>query len=281
MGWWQTALQRCRLEAACLAAVLAVVLTALAASANAQPLRASETDDDFPELVAREDDAPRRWWILFSMVNAYPKLERETLIEEVFDPIIGVLSPGYGGTRTFTEMRDKGLLWPPQIGFGRMMSDHWALSFHFGYSAGKVHTDDTNPSLLFGAPLHVDFEIRRSALYAGLDLDVYPFGAAELREYASWGERFRAAKPALGTRLTWTEAGFDAQVKLGIGRVKLAEINLEDTWLIPSVNVNVGVDVPLGKRSVLVFNAGYNFFKEEKQDFDGPAFTVAYRYFLW
>lgn len=258
-----------------------LMLAAWLSPADAQPLRATDPDEAAPELVAAPEEEPRRWWILFGMVNAYPKLERETLIEEVFDPVVGVLSPGYGGTRTFTEMRDKGLLWPPQMSIGRNLSRHWALSMHFGYSAGKVHTDDTNPSLLFGLPLHVDFEIKRSALYAGLDLDYYPLGAVELRKYDCWGDRFRAAKPALGTRLTWTEAGFDAQVKLGIGRVKLLQVNLDETWLIPSINVNAGVDIPLGKRSVLVFNAGYNFFKEERQDFDGFALTLGYRYFLW
>ena len=233
-----------------------------------------------PTPDAAEMD-PRKWFVVFGLVNAYPKLGREQLIGDYFDPLMRALSPGFDGVNTFTDLRDQGLLLPPQIALGRSINKYIALSMHFGYSLGSVRTKESNPSLFFGLPLEVNFKIKRSAMYLGLDLDYYPFGAVALRDYQNWKERLRAARPALGTRLTWTDAGFAAKIKLGLKPFgDFLTIRLKESWLIPSVNFNVGVDIPVNRYSVLVFNAGYNFFKEEKGDFDGAAFTLGWRYFF-
>ncbi len=241
----------------------------------------SEDDLMIEGLPSVEEEAPLRWFFLFGAIDTYPKLETELLLHDMLDPVLQFVAPGYPGTRTFSQMRDEHLLWPPQIAIGRALNDYFSLSIHAGYSAGTVRTNKSQASILLGIPLHVDIELKRTALYVGLDLDCYPWGAVELRDYEGWGERFRAAKPALGTRITWTEAGFDAQVKLGLGPFQSpVKVELDDTWYLPSLNVNVGVDIPINRRNVLAFNAGYNFFWEQEFDFEGMAFTVAWRYFF-
>ncbi len=233
------------------------------------------------EFKKIELEKPRSWFFILGMVNAYPKLEREKLIKTYLEPALCTIAPGFDEVKTFTDMRDNGLLWPPQIAAGKLLNEHLALSVHAGFSEGVVHTQSRDASLLLGLPLHTDIRIYRKALYIGLDLDYYPLGAVALKHYESFLERLRAAKPALGTRLTWTHAGFSARVQLGMGPIKdLVSIRLKEDWLLPSLNVNAGVDIPWSKNSVLVFNGGYNFFSDQRQDFNGAAFTIGWRYFF-
>lgn len=241
------------------------------------PLSSAEMEINSPE----ETEKPLKWFVLLGAVNAYPNLEREAMINRYYDPIMNTLMPGYGATKTFSDYRDNGLLWPPQLAFGYLASKKVALSTHFGYSGGKVRTKKREPSLIFLLPLQSDFEITRSAFYLGLDLDYYPLGAVEQRDYDGWRDRLRSIKPALGTRLTWTYAGFNAKVKLDLWPAgTIFQFKLDDSWAIPSINVNAGFDIPISRSHALVFNAGYNFFRDQKQDFDGASFTVAWRYFF-
>lgn len=230
-------------------------------------------------LLDKQEEAPRRWFVLVGLVNVYPRLEREQLIKDILDPVIQTMAPGYRGTKTFTDMRDDHLLWPPQISIGRILSKRFALSIHGGYSAGTVHTDKRNPSILFGLPLYTDVKIRRYATYIGLDLDYYPWGMVKQRDYANWQDRLRGTRPTLGIRHTWTWAGFDADVRLGLWPVKEAlKVKLRDSWTLPNITLVGGIDIPLNKRSVLILNAGYSFFWKEKRDFAGPAVTIGWRY---
>lgn len=262
---------------------LAVAAGALGASAQPSPpppdaaMMESAPQESSPSM---DPEQRRRWFFLLSFVNAYPQLEREGLIKQYYDPVVRALAPGFDGVHTFSDMRDDHLLWPPQVAVGYLLNDHLALSMHAGYSEGTLRTKASETSLAL-LPLYVDFKIRRSALYAGLDLDYYPFGAVESRKYHGVWDRVRSARPALGARVTWTDAGFKARVRMGLWPVKdLIDVRLSDSWVIPSLNLNVGLDIPMNRNSVLALNAGQNFFREEKQDFNGPAFTVAWRYFF-
>lgn len=230
-------------------------------------------------VLDRHEETSRRWFVLVGLVNVYPRLEREQLIKDLLDPAIRTLAPGYRGSKTFTDMRDDHLLWPPQIAVGRILSDHFALSIHGGYSAGTVRTKKDNPSILLGIPLYSDVSIRRYATYVGIDLDYYPWGMVEQKDYANWGERLRGIRPTLGARHTWTWAGFDADMRLGLWPFKEAvKVKLSDKWALPNITLVAGLDVPLNKRSAIILNAGYSFFWKEKQDFAGPAFTLGWRY---
>ena len=84
--------------------------------------------------VDREQEEPdRKWFVLVGIINVYPRLEREELIQNVLDPAIRTVAPAYRGTKTFSDLRDDGLLWTPQIAVGRVLSRHFALSIHGGY----------------------------------------------------------------------------------------------------------------------------------------------------
>ncbi|HDP35271.1 MAG TPA: hypothetical protein ENN29_09205 [Candidatus Hydrogenedentes bacterium] len=224
-------------------------------------------------------EARKRWFVLVGMINVYPRLEREQMIKDILDPAVRTLAPGYRGTRTFTEMRDERLLWTPQIALGRVLSERFALSVHGGYSEGPVHTKKRNASIFFGAPLYSNVRIRRYATYVGLDLDYYPLGMVEQKDYANWRARLRGVKPTLGARHTWTWAGFDAKIRIGVWPFKeIVKVKLDDKWTLPNITLVAGVDVPLNKRSAVILNVGYSFFWKEKKDFAGPAFTLGWRY---
>ncbi|HNZ49763.1 MAG TPA: hypothetical protein PKN92_13040, partial [Candidatus Hydrogenedentes bacterium] len=50
-----------------------------------------------------EPEKERQWFFLYGMVSAYPKLQSERLLKDIFDPIVSTIAPGYDGTRTFTD----------------------------------------------------------------------------------------------------------------------------------------------------------------------------------
>ncbi len=231
------------------------------------------------QMVLEENEPARKWFVLVGIVNVYPRLEREKLIQNILDPVIRTIAPGYQGTATFSDLRDNGLLWTPQIAVGRILSRHFALSIHGGYGAGPVHSKKKNPSVLLGIPFYSNVKIKRRAAYVGLDLDYYPWGMVEQKKYATWLERLRASRPTLGVRYTWTWAGYDARIRLGPWPIKkLVNIRLGDNWALPNITLVAGVDIPVNQRNVIVVNGGYSFFWKEKEDFAGPAFTLGWRY---
>ena len=94
-------------------------------------------------------------------------------------------------------------------------------------------------------------------------------------------ERLRDIKPSLGTRVTWTYASYDAKVKAQLGPWRrFLTLDLHDGWFLTSINFNIGADIPLTDRSLLHLNGGYNFFDHRKYDFEGTAYTVAYKWFF-
>jgi hypothetical protein len=115
----------------------------------------------------------------------------------------------------------------------------------------------------------------------GLGADYSPFGGVELREYKGLMDRLRAARPSLGARYTWTYATYDAKVKVGFQPFGSAiQYSQSDSWLLPSVNVNVGADVPISKRGVFTMNAGYTFFRDREYDFAGWNYTIGYKWYF-
>lgn len=220
------------------------------------------------------------WFFLLGFSNAHPAIQSEQLIDRYFDPIISSLAPTYDEVTTVGDLRDDFLLWVPYVGVGRILSEKWSAFAQVGYAGGKVRTEADDRSLLF-LPMHTDFEIKRAALYGGVGLDYFPFGMPELREYHGVTERLRAAKPNIGTRLTWTNATYEAKVKVGFKPFdNFLNYKEDDEWLLPSVSANIGVDVPLNKRSQISLNASYNRFDDERDDFEGPSYTIIWkRYF--
>jgi hypothetical protein len=127
-------------------------------------------------------------------------------------------------------------------------------------------------------PLHTDFEIHRSALFAGVGLDYFPWGMAEQRDYDGLGDRLSNIRPFLGTRLTWTHATFRAKAKLGLVPLpNFVNLELGDSWTLPSATIVGGFDLPLSQDTTLTVNAGYNHFWDQEFDFEGYAFTIQWR----
>ncbi|HOD95599.1 MAG TPA: hypothetical protein PLY90_04355 [Candidatus Hydrogenedentes bacterium] len=228
-----------------------------------------------------EPEKERQWFFLYGMVSAYPKLQSERLLKDIFDPIVSTIAPGYDGTRTFTDLRNKGLLMPPHIAFGRILSDKFALSIHGGYSEGVRRTKRRENSIFLGVPLSTRVSIRRYSTYLGVDLDYYPFKMAKLQQYTNWGERLKAAKPTLGIRINYNRTGYDARARMALGWFNRGvAVHLHNHWALPGITLVAGFDIPLNKRNVMAINAGYTWFKKQTHDFDGPAFTLAWKYFF-
>lgn len=219
----------------------------------------------------------RDWYFFIAAVNVYPRLESEDLINKTLDPLLRALSPGHDGVYTVSDLRDDHGLWPPHIGLGKNLNDKWSIFLEAGYTAGKVRTKNDRASILL-LPLHTDFEIHRSAKFAGVGLDYFPWGMAEQRNYDGLGDRLSNIRPFLGTRLTWTHATFRAKTKLSLARLpNILNVELSDSWSLPSATLVGGLDLPLSRDTTLTVNAGYNHFWDQEFDFEGYAFTIQWR----
>ena len=60
----------------------------------------------------------------------------------------------------------------------------------------------------------------------------------------------------------------------------LINLELSDGWRLPSINTHLGLEVPVNRRSSLSFTAGYSFFFEERQDFEGASFTMNWNHYF-
>lgn len=232
-----------------------------------------------PVTTTSAETAPHRWFLLLAWVNVYPKLESEKLIDKYFDPTMRFFAPGYDDVLKISDLRDMGLLWPPHFGIGYVLSPKWAVFLQGGYTMGKVRTEANDRSILL-LPLHTDFEIQRGAAYFGVGVDFFPLGVVEMKKRKGLRERLQDARPSLGARYTYTYATYDAKVKVGFNPLPNIGIKLSDSWLLPSVNLNMGFDIPLNERNLLFCNAGYAFFWEQEHDFSGPAFTIGWKHFF-
>jgi hypothetical protein len=236
--------------------------------------RQEETPAELPE----EAPSTYRRYAMLVMANAYPGLKSEDLINNIFDPLMGAIAPGIEQVNTFGDMRDNCLLWVPNVGGGYNISRHFSLFLTLGYGAGPVTTEDDQRSI-FLLPLHLYFKMKRSAFTVTPGVDYFPFGMVEQRDYHGLMDRLRASRPMLGVRVPWTHAGYKADVKLGLGPVeKLIDIHLEDTWRIWSVNLNVGMDVPVNRRNQVNVNIGRSIFFAHDDDFGGTVFSITWKH---
>jgi hypothetical protein len=219
------------------------------------------------------------WFVFVGLVNSYPKMESESLIQDILDPALRALAPGFDDVNTVSDLRDAHMLWVPQIGIGRVLSPKWVLTAQAGFAKGKIETKATDTSI-FGTPMHSDFFIKRGATYVGAGLDYFPFGVVERKRYKSWAERLRAARPGAGASVTVTHATFEAELDLRLEPLPRLLVKLEDNWTIPSLNAHLALDVPLGQRHTLSMNGGYTWFKDQKDDFEGFSFSITVRHFF-
>jgi hypothetical protein len=246
----------------------------------------SEAAKNAADEASKMEDADKsgekelHWFILPALVNVYPKLDSEDLIRQYYNPAMRFVAPDFKNVRTIGSLRDEHILWTPDFGIGRVVSKHWALYIHLGYSGGRVRTKERHPSII-AIPFQTDFQIYRSAAYLGLCADYFPLGMPIQTEYHGLLERLRNAKPTIGLRLTETYAGYQAKVKAKFGDMpNFLNLELNDDWWVPTFNANIGADIPLDEKSTLSLNFGYNIAFKRGYDFDGPEFTVGWKRFF-
>jgi len=246
-----------------------------------ETLRLGRELDDFLEH-RQEAEEPPRWYLHTGFVNAYPKLESERLIKQLFNPAMRFLAPSFGDVTTVGTLRDRGLLFQPQIGLGYVLSDHLTWSFQTGWVQGKVRTKGRDSSIFLGLPLLTDFEIKRSAAFLGTGFDVYPLGMPDTTSLDTWMQRFKASRPYVGASVTATYATFRAKVRVAVAPLPNLGIDLSDQWLVFSLNLHGGWELPITERDGLLINVGYNRFNRQRQDFEGFAVSMEWkRAFHW
>ena len=222
----------------------------------------------------------RKWFWVLGLTNTYPHLESEKLVRRYWDPIVNALGPGYGHARTVGDLRDRHMIWTPNIGIGRVLSDYWVLYVQAGYTAGVIRTR-RNPAGLLLFPVHSDFEIQRGALYSVACLNYYPWKIPRMMAYNSWKKRLKASRPSVGLHMALTRATYHAKAKLGMEPLgALLRIKVHDSWILPSANLNLSWDIPLDERNILYLNGGYTFFTDVKEDFEGGAVTINWKHYF-
>lgn len=279
----------CRLGA-CVATGALLFLSGFATAAEvAEPPKSEPEASAAPDVAAAEpaeivvqpdERLHLRWFLFAGVVNAYPYMRSEKLIRQFYDPIMSAIAPGHDAVNTVGDLRDEHILLPPQFGLGVDISRRVSFSMQGGYAAGTVRTQADNTSIFLLLPWHEDFSIRRGAGYLGGGFDFYPLGRCELRKYEGLWDRCKAVKPFVGTSATMTRATYKAKVQLGIKNAPNIGIKLHDTWVLPSVNLHAGFDFPVTDRSAVSFNAGFNHFWEEEDDFEGWALSFVYKYYF-
>ncbi len=246
--------------------------------AHAAAALSDETDGQLALRYAPESPAERRWFIHAGLINAYPKLESEELID-IFNVVVRALAPGFDDVTTVSDYRDAHLLWQPQIGFGYKINDRWSFAAQAGVAWGTVRTEAEDMTWLL-VPLHTDFSITRGAWFFGAGFDYFPFKMAEQRPYDGFWDRVKGTRPYIGGSMTVTKAWFEAKVKLGVPVLPNLAVTLEDDWFITSFNLHLGLDVPITKDGGLAINYGRNFFLEQEFDFEGTALSVEWKQFF-
>jgi len=253
----------------------AILFAAFSAVGEESPPAATES----AELSFAPEEGPRlRWFVFAGMVNAYPYMKSEKLIRNIYDPVMRAVAPGHSNANTVGDLRDDHILLPPQVGLGVILSKRFVFSLQGGYASGLVRTEQDNPSIFLFLPWHEDFQIRRGAGYLGGGIDFYPFGTTEQRAYKGFKDRILGTKPFLGSSVTVTRATYDARVHLGIKGLPNIGIKLDDTWVLPSLNIHAGFDFPINERGAISVNAGFNHFWEQEDDFEGWAFSFCYKH---
>ena len=264
--------------------LVATLAQATPAADTSQRLRLAVRDEwepaGGPAQARPEEPTTYRRFVMLVMANAYPGLQSEELVDRFFNGTMRVLAPGFDDVTTFSDMRDRGQLWVPNIGGGYVLSKRFAAFLTFGYGAGPVRTKANDPSI-FLLPLHTDFEMERSAYTVTPGLDFFPFGMVEQRPYHGLMDRLRGSKLVFGVRVPWTYAGYKVRAKIGLKPFnKIIDARLEDNWSIWSVNLNVGVDVPITRRNQINANFGQSIFFARDYDFGGPVFSLTWKYYF-
>ncbi|MBI1320181.1 MAG: hypothetical protein GC168_14730 [Candidatus Hydrogenedens sp.] len=253
-----------------------------AASPEPVAIDALATDSEIELRVAKAEDEynQARWFWYVGLNQTYPKIGSEKYINDLFEPLTQAIAPKYDEINTIGDLRDWGLLITPLVGVGRRIGNHLTLSVHGGWAGGSVRTIQDERSIFLGANLHNDFYMYRSAYYADFIIDVHPFGHTKLKDYETWRERFRAARPKISLDVVLTHANYKAVVTLGLTRViPNIRIELDDAWTLIGLRPHAALEIPYNRNNQLVFTAGYNFFTAQEQDFEGPTFSVVWQHF--
>ncbi len=220
-----------------------------------------------------------KWFLSLGMANNHPQLKAaEDQIDTEVNHTFQLIAPGFGNVKTFQDQASDFMVWTPFISIGRKLTTRWDVFAQVGYTTGKVHTKGTDASLLL-LPLHTEVSFKRSAFFAGMGVEWFPWEMPEVRKYATLAERLKGARPFLGTTLNYNYLTADANVKAGfVPFVNLLHIEQREAWQVWNSSLVIGLDIPLGSRTTLCANVTYNTFFDHGYDFSGPSASL---YWQW
>ena len=255
------------LTAACALLLLALPTSAWAANADASA----------PAEEAAAESSP--WYFFHGSTNSHPRLHKaDREIDRELNSMFRLIAPGFDDVKTFSDQADEFMIWAPFVGVGRKIGTHWDVFFQVGGSAGSVHTESDDISLLL-LPWHADVVIKRSNIFVGPGVAWFPFGFPQNKPKMTWGERFNRTRPYLMATLSWNRMTYKADVKAGLKPFgNFIQNKRQDSWHPFSSNLGAGVDVPLTKNTTLSLNGQYGFMFDYGEDFNGANFAIFFKH---
>jgi len=231
------------------------------------------------EIPGKRDDTSPKWYLSVGATNCYPRLQGvEKQVHHQINDMFHLMAPGFEDAKTFTEMRDDGMLWVPEIGLGRVLTPRWVVFARVGYIEGAARTKADNTSLIL-RPLHTDVKLHVSYFFAGAGAAFYPWGVPELRAYESVWDRVRNVRPFIAGSVGRARVKAYADVHFGLKPYdSVFRAGRRVGWSPWEGELSGGLQVPLTKATSLSLDLSYRTFSSGREDLNGLAAGIRWQW---
>lgn len=225
-----------------------------------------------------EDTRPS-WYLSFGASNCHPRLQGvEKQVHHQINDVFRLLAPGFEDAKTFTELRNDGMLWIPELGLGRVLTPRWTIFARAGYVEGAAHTRADNTSLIL-RPLHTDVKLHVTYFFAGAGAAFYPWGMPELRAYESLWDRVRNIRPFIAGSVSRVRVKAYADVRFGLKPYDtFFRAGRRVSWSPWEGELSGGFQVPLTRATSLSLDLSYRAYSSGHEDLNGLAAGIRWQW---
>jgi len=258
--------------------VIAVMFLCLfSALAYCEPARVPESGGA-TELTEKKIEAAPKQFFFIGTSNYHLLLhESEAQIDGQLHNTFRWITPDWRRPRTFKNWSRDFQLWDLWVGYGRVLSKHFAWSVYTGGGAGTVPNDRTCHPLFLPVRFKVDFT--RISLMFGTSVTWYPFGPPQKQD--GFWRNLAATRPMVEANVGYSHQTSKADVKLGLPFLgDVARIRQRDDYDLLWTSPRVGVETPLTENTSLNVLGGYLFFNEHSEEYNGALleFFIRHRF---